>query len=164
MRSLSLSDRARHCEAPGGRAFAGLAGGPSGKLGGTLGGTFSSLAAPALFALVGVTSGAIDVGIFWLLITYAPLPPLAANGVSYSLAALNSFILNKRITFRQRRGKRSAAQQALSFLLVRLACLAFSSATLAVALVFLPRLSAKLLSVLFTFLIAYVLHSRLVFR
>src|SRR5262245_16963674 len=49
------------------------------------GGWLALVTAPAMFALVGVSSTAIDVGTFWLLVELAQVPPLLANPFSYSL-------------------------------------------------------------------------------
>ena len=124
----------------------------------------SVAATPVLFALVGASSTAIDVSIFWLLTSRAQLDPLLANVASYSLAAVNSFALNKLLTFRNRKTSRSATQQAGAFVLARLASLVVSSLALAVALQVVPSLAAKLVSIIVTFGLAYTLSSRLVFR
>ena len=117
-----------------------------------------------LFALVGASSTTLDVALFWLLIDLAQVPPLPANAVSYSLAAANSFLLNKFITFRHRKAQRGSVRQVAIFVLVRLTCLAVSSLVLAAALSLLSSLAAKLVSVAVTFTLAYTLSSRLVFR
>ena len=129
-----------------------------------LGGWLALAAAPALFALVGASSTAIDVALFWLLIELAQASPLLANAVSYSLGAVNSFLLNKFVTFRNRKTYRDSAEQLAMFVAVRLGCLATSSLVLALALPFMSSLAAKLVSVVVTFVIAYTLSSRLVFR
>jgi putative flippase GtrA len=121
-------------------------------------------AAPALFALVGASSTVIDVGTFLILANLVQIPPLTANAVSYSLGAINSFLLNKHMTFRHRQTTRSTAQQATVFALARLACLAVSPGALATALVFTPALAAKLISIVITFVLAYALSRRIVFR
>ena len=123
------------------------------------------LVAPATFALVGASSTAIDVGIFCILVELAHLPPLFANAVSYSVAAINSFFLNKFVTFRDRNRCRDALEEQLAlFILVRGVCLAIGSIVLAIALDFMPSLFAKLVSIVPTFIVAYALSSRLVFR
>src|SRR5262245_42393246 len=123
------------------------------------------LVAPATFALVGSSSTAIDVVIFFILVELAYLPPLFANVVSCSVAAINSFFLSKLVTFRDRNRCRDALEEQLAlFILVRAVCLAIGSIVLAIALDFMPSLFAKLVSIVPTFLVAYALSSRLVFR
>ncbi len=117
-----------------------------------------------LFALVGASSTAIDFVLFWLLIELAQAQPLRANAVSYSLAAVNSFLLNKFVTFRHRETRYGSTWQVAAFVLVRSACLVVSSVVLAAALLFLSSLGAKLVSIVVTFFLAYTLSSRLVFR
>jgi putative flippase GtrA len=124
----------------------------------------SVAATPVIFALVGASSTAIDVSIFWLLTSRAQLDPLLANVASYSLAAVNGFVLNKLLTFRNRKATRSTAGQAGAFVLARLASLVVSSLVLAGALQVVPSLAAKLVSIVVTFGFAYRLSSRLVFR
>jgi putative flippase GtrA len=122
------------------------------------------LVAPATFALVGASSTGIDVGIFWILVELAHVPPLFANALSYSTAACNSFLLNKFVTFRDRNTRRDAGEQLALFILARGVCLAIGSIVLAGALHFMPSLAAKLVSIAVTFVVAYALSSRLVFH
>jgi putative flippase GtrA len=129
-----------------------------------LGAWLALAAAPATFALVGVSSTAIDVAIFWTLVELAQVPPLVANAISYSTGAINSFLLNKFVTFRDRTTCRGSGEQLVLFIAVRLACLAIASLVLAVALRFMPSIPAKLVSIVVTFVVAYALSSRLVFR
>jgi putative flippase GtrA len=117
-----------------------------------------------MFALVGVSSTAIDVATFWLLVEQAQVPPLLANTFSYSLGAINSFLLNKFITFRGRDTRRGPGAQLALFIVMRLLCLGIASLMLGVALLFMASLPAKLVSIVVTFVVAYALSSRLVFR
>lgn len=121
------------------------------------------LAQPVLFALIGASSTMIDVSLFWLLTHRGHLDPLVANAVSYGIAAGNSFILNKLLTFRHRRTRHNASMQAALFVLTRCLCLMVSTLALAVALHVAPSLVAKLLASAVTLGVAYMLNSRLVF-
>jgi putative flippase GtrA len=118
----------------------------------------------AAFLLVAVSSGLIDVAAFWLMTATACLPPLLANVVSYCLGGLNSFALNRWITFRGQTGKAGSLAQALRFVLARSLCLVASSLVLAAALVVMPPLAAKIVSAGLTLALAYTLARRLVFR
>ena len=129
-----------------------------------LGGWLALAVVPATFALVGVSSTAIDIAIFWALVELVQVPPLLANAISYSTGAINSFLLNKFVTFRDRAARRGSGEQLALFIVVRLVCLAIASLVLAVALHFMPSLPAKLVSIVVTFVVAYALSSWLVFR
>jgi putative flippase GtrA len=121
------------------------------------------LAQPMLFALIGASSSIIDLSVFWLLTRRGHLAPLVANAVSYGIAAGNSFILNKLLTFRHRRTRHSASVQAALFILARCLCLIVCTLALAVALHVAPSLVAKLIASAVTLGVAYMLSSRLVF-
>jgi len=132
-------------------------------LAGRVPGALFNLAQPMLFALVAASSAVIDVSLFWLLTHRGHLAPLVANAVGYAIAAGNSFVFNKLLTFRHRRTRHSARVQAALFILARCLCLFVSTLALAVALHFAPSLVAKLLACAVTFGVAYLLSSRLVF-
>ena len=129
-----------------------------------LGRRLALIAAPGTFALVGASSTAIDVTIFWVLVQLVQVPPLFANAISYSTGAINSFLLNKFVTFRARNTRRGSGEQLALFVVVRIACLVIASLVIALALPFMPSLAAKLVSIVVTFVVAYALSSRLVFR
>ncbi|KAB2911083.1 MAG: GtrA family protein [Hyphomicrobiaceae bacterium] len=131
---------------------------------GALAALMGRVASPALFALVGASNTLVDIGLFWLLTELVQVPPLPANAVSFSLGAANSFVLNRLLTFRNRHTRRTAVGQLFVFALVTLACLAVSSLILSLALPLMPSLAAKLISTAATFVFAYTLASRLVFR
>jgi putative flippase GtrA len=122
------------------------------------------LETPSRFALVAAINTSIDVAVFWLLTGLVQVPPLPANAVSYSLAAMSGFALNRRITFQHRKMRHDSSTQLTAYLLVRLACLMLSTLVLAAALPFMAPMLAKLVSVAVTFVAAYLLSSRVVFR
>ena len=119
---------------------------------------------PILFALVSASSAVVDVSMFWLLTRRGQLAPLVANAASYGIAAGNSFILNKLLTFRHRKTRHGAKVQAALFVLARCLCLIVSTLALAAALRLAPSLVAKLMANAVTLGFAYLLSSRLVFR
>lgn len=129
-----------------------------------LGGWLALAVTPATFAGVGAVSTVIDIAIFWLLVELAQVPPLVANALGYSVGAVNSFLLNRLVTFRATSTRRAPDAQLALFIVVRLVCLAIASLVLVVALHFMPSLPAKLVSIVVTFVVAYALSSRLVFR
>jgi putative flippase GtrA len=119
---------------------------------------------PILFALVGASSAVVDVSMFWLLTRRGQLAPLVANAASYGIAAANSFILNKLLTFGHRKTRHGAKVQAALFVLARCLCLIVCTMALAAALRFAPSFVAKLMANAVTSVVAYTLSSRLVFR
>jgi putative flippase GtrA len=119
---------------------------------------------PVHFGLVGAASTSIDVAVYWLLTALAHAAPLPANALSYSLAAINSFLLNKLITFRCIETQSSLILQLSTFAIVRLLCLGISTLVLALSLLLVASLAAKLVSVAVTFFFAYTLSSQLVYR
>jgi len=116
-----------------------------------------------LFASVGVLNTAVDLLAFTLLVTFTTIPPLAANTLSYSLGALNSYLLNGKLTFRSRQVRLASLSRVLRFVAVNLACLLVSLASLAALSGFMPLLAAKLGSVVVTFAFGYVLNSLVVY-
>jgi len=126
--------------------------------------TLAMLPQPVYFGLVGAVSTSIDVAVYWLLTGPAHMAPLPANALSYSLAAINSFVLNKLITFRCTEMQSSSILQLAAFAIVRLLCLGISTLVLALSLLLVPSLAAKLASVAVTFFIAYTLSRQLVYR
>ena len=117
----------------------------------------------ALFALVGVLNTAVDIAVFAGLV-WLGLAPLLANLVSFSLGAVNSLVLNKAVTFRGT-GARYSPRLVASFAAVTLLSLAVSQASLAAMMALgLSDLAAKLVSVLFTFVIGFGLNKFITFR
>lgn len=70
------------------------------------------------FGVVGASSTVIDWGIFYILIWTMPIYYLYAKVISFSFALLNSFIWNRRWTFRSKDSKR--AKQFTKFLFIAL--------------------------------------------
>ena len=120
------------------------------------------LVRPSLFAAVGATNTAIDYAVFWALISFTPLSPVIANIVSFSLGAANSFVMNSLITFGDRKmiSRRRSVQR---FISVTLLGLALSTSIVGVAVQFVHPLIAKLMSIVLSFALGYLVCSRLVF-
>lgn len=123
----------------------------------------SPLLQAALFALVGLINTAVDVAAFSVLVWFG-VAPLLANLVSFSLGAVNSLVLNKALTFRGT-GARYSPRLVASFAVVTLLSLAVSQASLAAMIALgLSDIAAKLVSVLFTFVIGFGLNKFVTFR
>ena len=106
---------------------------------------------PIKFGLVGIANTGIDLGCFWLLVTWLQTPPLIANTLSYSLGILNSFLLNRAWTFGGTRFHQARTQQFQRFVLVSLIGLGVSNAVLWTLVHALPLLAAKVGSIAVTF-------------
>ena len=117
-----------------------------------------------MFASIGLGNTALDFAMFTALIALTPIAPLVANVFSFSLGAVNSFVLNSRITFRDRPMSLWAPQRVWRFAAVTLCALALSSAVLALLLTVLPPLPAKAGSVVVVFAASYLMNATLVFR
>jgi putative flippase GtrA len=118
---------------------------------------------PVTFGAIGLLNTVIDFLAFWALL--AVMPALWANVLSFSLGAINSFVLNSVVTFHDRRAEpRLSPRRAFCFASVTLVCLALSSGTLLLLLDVLPVLYAKAVSILATFGAAYILNDRIVFQ
>jgi putative flippase GtrA len=74
---------------------------------------------------------------------------------AWKVAVINSFLLNKLVTFRFRETRSSSILQLATFAIVRLLCLGISTMVLALSLLLVPSLGAKLGSMTITFFFAY---------
>jgi putative flippase GtrA len=84
--------------------------------------------APALrFALVGGVNTLVDIGIFSQLLYRYHWPLLAARAAGFTVAVVNSYLMNKVWSFRKRRTGREAWRRAGLFYLIALGGLAISS-------------------------------------
>lgn len=120
--------------------------------------------APALrFALVGGVNTLIDIGIFAVLFFGYHWPLLAAHATGFTVAVMNSYLMNKAWSFRDRRGGRDAWRRAGLFYLVALGGLALSSAVISLAALVMHSLLAKFLAAGASFLWNYLLSKRVVF-
>ncbi|RTL68988.1 MAG: GtrA family protein [Hyphomicrobiales bacterium] len=124
-----------------------------------------AFAEPLMFAAVGAESTVFDVSAFWAL-TLAGLHPIVANVLSYSSVGFLNYCLNARFTFAHR-GEASAGvaswRRMAAFAAVKTLALALSTLSLAAALVYLPPLPSKGVSIVVTFAVSFLLSSRLVF-
>jgi putative flippase GtrA len=115
------------------------------------------------YSFVGIINTSIDIGVFWILTAWLGVHPLAANVAGFSLGAINSYVMNARITFRDRGVLLLASKQILLFAAITLFNLAISSLALDIALMVFASFPAKLVSVAVTLAAGYLLTSRFVF-
>ncbi|GAA0410260.1 GtrA family protein [Paenibacillus motobuensis] len=86
--------------------------------------TSESIRSFIVFGLVGILNTGVDVAVFTLL-TWWQLPWLAAQAVSYGCGVLNSFLMNRKWTFRQ---QGALTKGLLRFILLNLLTLGVTSA------------------------------------
>jgi putative flippase GtrA len=116
------------------------------------------------FALVGALNTGMDFVVFLALVHLANVHFAIANLISYSLAAVNSFVINRFWTFSDRERTGSAAREAGVFAMVTLLGLAVSSTTILALEPFMGATIAKCVSVLATFASTFWLNKRVTFR
>ena len=114
------------------------------------------------FAAVGVTNTVLSIAVYGLLV-HAGLQYLTASAIAFALGALNSYVLNRRWTFR------SSAPRAAElgrFICVQLIGLGTNLASLAVLVggAHVPRLAAQLLVFPLASLVTFALSRQWAFR
>ena len=119
------------------------------------------------FGMVGVLNTGFDFGVYiglTRLIPFFGTHYVVANTISYSLATVNSFFINKNWTFRDKEGK--FLKQYPKFLLIQLIGLIIANIIIHIGVeVFgLYDIIAKVLSVIVTMFWNFFLNQRLVFN
>ena len=114
------------------------------------------------FCVVGGVNTLVDFGIFLLLYYKAGSPLLAAHGLAFAAAALNSYLMNKFWTFRETAP--AAPAQFARFLAVVVSGLAVSSAVVYGASFFIAAWLAKVLAIGVTLIWNYTGSVLFVFR
>ena len=122
------------------------------------GGLFRQVAS---YGVIGVTSAALDAGIFWLIVAYSQVPPQVANIVSVSCGITLSFSLNRVFTFDRRD---HTISRFTVFASVGLVGLALSAAILAAGMQLgLSPLAAKGLSIVVVAAVQFTLNRQVSF-
>jgi dolichol-phosphate mannosyltransferase len=70
----------------------------------------------AIFCMVGAVSTLIDISLLYALVEFASLPVLLSATISLTVASINGYILNKRLTFKDHSTR--YARQYISYLFV----------------------------------------------
>nr|WP_255647725.1 GtrA family protein [Ensifer sp. IC4062] len=122
-------------------------------------GVQGSLGTVTRFAVVGAVTTALDFVLFTALVTIGALPALA-NLFSYSCGILVSYLLNRSWTF----GARGSPVLALKFVASTLAGLLISTCLVALFVMIMPAVIAKILSVPLVFIWNYLMARLWVFR
>ena len=125
---------------------------------------FPILAQASRFATVGLANTAVDLIFFSLFFYLLSWHLLAANAVSFSIAATCSYLMNKAWTFADKSQGSEALRRGLAFLAVATVGLAIGSAIIWLAATVLPPILAKLTSIVGTFPWNFVASRRWVFR
>ncbi|MCA1406405.1 GtrA family protein [Ensifer sp. IC3342] len=111
------------------------------------------------FAVVGAVTTALDFVLFTALVAVGAMPALA-NLFSYSCGILVSYLLHRSWTF----GARGSPVLALKFVVSTLAGLMISTCLVALFVMIMPALIAKILSVPLVFIWNYLMARLWVFR
>ena len=80
-----------------------------------------------MFAAVGSISTALDMALFFFLVTGLSVTPVLANTLSFCIGTLNGFFWNKYWTFRERRGEGTDAYRLPLFFMLYLVGLGISN-------------------------------------
>ena len=118
----------------------------------------------ARYGVVGVLNTGIDVALFFALINYANLEPVVATVISYSVAAANSFTINRLWTFSGRSTSGSTLREAGMFAGVTLLGVAVQALTLAVVEPLAGVIAAKACATLTAFAATFWLNKRVTFK
>ena len=116
------------------------------------------------FAVVGLINFGIDVAVFSIAFYCLGIQLIIANTIAYSLATINSYLMNKYWTFAGRSGRNISTTEFTRFLLFNVGGLALSNLTVFLLAEFVMPLIAKLGAVGVTFVWNYLTIRRFVFH
>ena len=116
------------------------------------------------FAVVGLINFGIDVAVFSIALYLLGIHLIVANTIAYSLATINSYLMNKYWTFAGHSDRNISTTEFTRFLLFNIGGLALSNLTVFLLAEYLMPLIAKLGAVGVTFVWNYLTIRRFVFR
>ena len=119
------------------------------------------------FNIVGVLNTLVDISVFSLLTHLFTLAVLPANAISYTCGLLNSYIWNKRWTFKQTNGTgQNVSREIFSFLIVNIITFGLNTGLIQLCTNFigLSAWLSKIIATIITLAANYIGYSRLVFR
>jgi putative flippase GtrA len=116
------------------------------------------------FATVGLITTALDIILFGLLAVTVGIPAVVANSVSYSCGVVTSFLLNRYWTFSAKAREGRVLRHGLRFLVTHVAGLVLSSVLVALLVLVLPPVAAKIISVPLVFIWNYLVSRLWVFK
>jgi putative flippase GtrA len=118
----------------------------------------------ASFAIVGVVNTGIDFSVFWTAARYLGWPPVPANVLAWLVAVSFSYLMNSFITFGPESGRVLRWRDYLTFAASGVAGMVASTSALFALAYVVPLLIAKLLSILVSFSVNFLLSHFVVFR
>ncbi|WP_041802181.1 GtrA family protein [Rhodopseudomonas palustris] len=116
------------------------------------------------FALVGVINAFIDLGVFLVFYDWIGVPLVASNVLAWAVAVSCSYIMNSFTTFGRESGGKLRLRDYLKFVVSGIAGVTAATTTLVVLSLYLPVLTAKLVSILVSFVVNFSLSHFVVFR
>lgn len=123
-----------------------------------------SLAVPFKFATVGVVNTAVDFAVFSVAFKVIGLPILLANGIAFSVAVTNSYLMNRLWTYRGHETRRREHETFFLYILISIGGLAVSSLVIVMLAAITHWTLAKVGAIGATFAWNYLLTSRCLFR
>ncbi len=116
------------------------------------------------FALVGVVNTGIDLSVFWTAARYLGWPLVAANVLAWLVAVTFSYMMNSFTTFGPESGRILRWRDYMAFAASGVAGMVSSTAVLYALAYVVPLLAAKLVSILVSFAVNFLLSHFVVFR
>jgi putative flippase GtrA len=116
------------------------------------------------FALVGVINAVIDLGAFLTFFNWIGLPLVVSNVLAWAVAVSCSYVMNTFTTFGPESGHKLRLRDYLTFVASGVAGVTAATTTLVVLSMYFPVLTAKLLSILVSFVVNFSLSHFVVFR
>jgi len=116
------------------------------------------------FALVGVLNTGIDLSVFWTAARYLGWPLVAANVLAWLVAVTFSYMMNSFTTFGPESGRILRWRDYMAFAASGVAGMVSSTAVLYALAYVVPLLAAKLVSILVSFAVNFLLSHFVVFR
>jgi len=118
----------------------------------------------ASFAAVGVVNTGIDFSVFWSTARYLGWPLVPANMLAWLVAVTFSYMMNSFITFGPESGQTLRWRDYMTFAASGVAGMVASTAVLFALAYMVPLAAAKLLSILVSFAVNFLLSHFVVFR
>lgn len=118
----------------------------------------------ASFALIGVVNTIVDASVFFAAIALLTTSLVAANVLSWTVAASGSYVMNSFITFAAESQRQLRLRAYGAFLASGLVGLVANTAALLIAAQFLPVWAAKAIAIAVSFLVNFSLSHFVVFR
>lgn len=116
------------------------------------------------FALVGVMNTLVDMAVFFVLTYFFKISPYTAQLFSYSAGTLNSYVVNRKFTFKTT--QKFFSKQMTLFVMVNLIVLALTTSVIwfVCEILLLPIFFGKIFSVFAGLAVNFLLNRLLVFK